>query len=346
MSTQPVPAGVELVRQRLKDLPREQTLADRDPTLRRYIFNPFHEQRLDSLLARHSGFFVVPAGVIFAIEAQRYRDVNYAAVGLSELLDASESVNQPSEKTFTRQPGVIASSLVRLFGGENEQQTGFCELEALTGEEDDDLIVDMQGFFFPRLFGTVDEVLAHFEEISADVAEMDARWTGTFQKLIWSHNESKKWCDEKLESTKASIEERANGGFGKRQPSDFDKEICKWLGVVPPRALTKLDLGEKKNVATPQQIVVQAAPAAGDGLERKQCQSCGELVALIDGNLPNKCRYCGADPRGLAGLVPSVEQEQQKTAAAEDALTAPKNTTGTGGTFEGSAPVKIEKRKR
>lgn len=317
--SQPALSGVDIVKQRMQELPRAQIKEELDPTLRRYLFNPFNDAVLDPLLARHSGFLIVPAGVLFAVESQRYRDNNYAAVGLSELLDASESVNQPSEKTFIRQPGVIASSLVRLFGGENQQATGFCEIEALTGVSDFDLIVDMQNFFFPKRFATVDEAIEHLENISDDVSQMleptfkrgeeDApMWPAVFEKLVWSYQMSRAWCDEKLEATKASIEERANGGFGKRQPSTFDKQICAWLGVKPPRALTKLDLGgESKNVATPQQVVVAAAPS--DGLERKQCKVCGEPVALIDGELPMLCRFCHKNPRGSEPKPAAVNSE-------------------------------------
>lgn len=46
-----------------------------------------------------------------------------------------------------------------------------------------------------------------------------------------------------------------------------------------------------------------AGAQAGDGLVRKQCRVCGELVALIDGELPEVCRYGNHDPRGKAAAA-------------------------------------------
>jgi hypothetical protein len=151
----------------------------------------------------------------------------------------------------------------------------------------------MQDYFFPKPFVTVHEALAHFEECSVEIGEMQPLWGVMLTKLVWSHEMSNKWCQDRIDATVASIEERAGGGFGKRRASPFDKEICAWLGIKPPRTLSKLDLGEAKPAG--QSIVVQQE-APSDGLQREQCNSCGELVALIKGNFPPKCRFCHKSP--------------------------------------------------
>ena len=309
MSTATI-APLDRLKERLGILSRKNVHTVQNPDARRFVFNPFNPpprppeveryEQLDSILARISGFDRIPAGVLFGIDTHTYTDTNYQAIGLSELIAASESVNQPRDKPFTRSAMIIADSVVRELGGEGSSPKGLTIIEALTGLEDDAVVIDMQQLFFPVQFQTVHEQLEHLTSVREDLTKVGPIWEATRSRLYLATTLNQRWCEKALEATKASMEERAGTrGIGKREPSDLDRDICAWLGLEVPRALTKLDLGEKPR--EPQQIIVQTQPAPGDGLERKQCRVCGELIPLIDGEFPPICRFGDHDPRGENG---------------------------------------------
>jgi len=311
--------SVERLKSQLGTLRKKTVVEKQNPQARRFIFNPFNPpprppeteryEQLDSILARISGFDRIPAGQLFPVDNHSYIDTNYQAIGLSELIAASESVNQPRDKTFTRSALIIADSVVRELGGEGASPKGLAILEALTGLEDDAIVIDMQQTFFPVQFGTVDEQMAHLgsAEMRRDLATVAPIWEMTRSRLYLASAQNKRWCEKALEATKASMEERAGTrGIGKREPSDLDHDICAWLGLEVPRALTKLDLGEKPKEKEPYQITVQTQAPEGDGLERRQCRVCGEKVALIDGDFPPICRFGDHDPRGVKAKPAAV----------------------------------------
>jgi|GEM_PF-5629320 len=280
----------------------------------RFLFVPFHDRALTMELMGSLGLPEFKAGLILPIT--RFRQVivdNTAVQRVPVGHDGKFIPVAPGIEDFKlkdRAPSVVMDAILRIFnpqlGVDPAQDNGICEVEALRGNEDFDLLRQIQQTCLPdahskarpqllqiakAVLGNVPASIRSVEEIEAltqrvefeqSTSKLPVLMRNVAKRLYQSTVSSFTWARWLYHNLQSQMENQAESG--KRRLSPLDAAVCEWIEMPEPRYQSRL-------ASAPQQVVVQAAAAAATPIV--WCEDCGATTNLgPEGQKPKRCPVC------------------------------------------------------
>lgn len=282
----------------------------------RYIFVPFRTRPLTTM---YMSLWNLPLGlrqgVIERIARFTRSEIDYQEVARvptdqwGNPVPTSPGVEE--RKREDRQPFAVVTKILEshnpnfVSGGVDDN--GIVEIKSLIGLDDLNLYAALQAHFLPDIYKTAREQLAQITGAieSAGKRVTDGyRWASAGDELLASTEAAVRWGMAKYGALQVSVEEFGRTGTtGKRELSQFDRDLCRWLEVPAPRLQTML-----QNFQDAKQAGGQVVPQGQQLPSFTVCPDCGNMINLLpDGALPRRgCIVCQWNPNATA----SAEQAE------------------------------------
>lgn len=283
----------------------------------RYLFVPFRDRELTMELMGSLGMPEFKAGVILPITRFRQLGVDNSAVQRVPVgHDGTFLPVAPGIEAFKlrdRAPSVVLDAILRIFnphhGVDAAQDNGICEVEALKGNEDFDLLRQIQQTCLPdgytkarlqllqlakvllgKVPASIDSMdaiaeMTHRVQFEQTTSKLPVLVRDVAKRLYLSTETSFTWARWQYHNLQSQMENKDSSG--KTRLSPLDAAVCEWIEMPEPRYQSRL-------ASNPQQVVVQQA-AAAVAVERPTvwCPQCGHYSMLgPEGQQPAKCGGC------------------------------------------------------
>lgn len=294
------------------------SVTDTHQWLTRYIFSPFKDCGLSLKLQGDFGIVgAIKAGYIIPITRRQQWIMDYGEVkNVPTYADGSyhpSSLGVSTMKPTDRAPSRVVEAIFRIFNayhdtGQNEDN-GICEIEALRGSDDMELLREVNDFCLPKVDGETGEAIT-YSAASQQIAQLKKAISSAptllhrsvAEQLVAATLQSVVWAKWHYAGLKADMEDKAR--TGKDRLSPLDAAVCRWLERPEPQYRSNL-AGEAQPVVIQQgQTVATPAPRP-----TVQCESCGGISNLLaNGQRPKFCGVC-REPFGSEAVVKEAATE-------------------------------------
>jgi len=282
----------------------------------RFLFVPFNDRSMTMELMGSLGLPELKAGLILPITRFRQMIVDNTAVQRvpvgydGRFVAVAPGIEEMKWKD--RPPSVVFDAIMRIFnpyaGVDPAQDNGIREVDALRGNEDFDLLSQIQHTCLPEHYRTGRQQLLQLASIAigsapkslatdADVANLSKRvqFEQSTNKLpVLTRDVAKRlfeatevafaWCRWHYHSLQSAMENQAR--TGKDRLSPLDAAVCEWIEMPEPRYQSRL-------ASNPQQVVVQQSAPTVEAKQGVWCVECGNTTPFgPEGQRAKKCGSC------------------------------------------------------
>lgn len=285
---------------------------DQERLANRFLFVPFLDRELTMELTQSLGLPELKAGCLLPLTRFRQPIVDNTAVQRVPVgYDGKFVPVAPGIEEFTlkeRVPAVVFDAIMRIFnpyaGVDPQQDNGICEVEALRGSTDFDLLKAIQRKLLPENYSKARAQLVQLAGIILgnppappvtvdDVMALGTQVRGTRAKNIYqtvahrlyaSTETSFTWARWQYHNLQSQMENRQR--TGKDRLSPLDAAVCEWIEMPEPRYQSQL-------ASSPQVVIQQAAQPAAASAPTIWCSNCGSTTNLgPQGQAPKACPGC------------------------------------------------------
>lgn len=283
---------------------------DRGPWLTRYIFVPFRDRPFSTdFIQEYCGLEGLTAGKITPIVSGRQLIPDYDQVGkVPKGMEWRGGYGLGNAmKLKEKSPYEMLEGLLATFNPDHDtkptQDNGICEIAVLRGNEDMQLVCDLQQFCLPNFYATARAQLARLEEALEPSADMPV-FHEVAERLKRATEQAKIWAGWHYHNLESDMEDRSR--TGKSKLSELDDAICQWLELAPPKFRTLLA------------VPAIPSPPAQNVSPQVQHPRCGAFVNVVNGNPPEICHVCGAPFNAEPDMSGKQASREERTTRLQD----------------------------
>lgn len=259
-----------------------------------YVFSPLEVISTD---ARFMGFKEVPKGRLFLIRTHKYKERSVSEeVMKGETETFLEDIPNPARditESLYRSYDEIGLGVSRALLGAPPVLKDWCNSVLL--DEAPDLLYQMIKYLritAPTLIaravlppGLVSNFLSRFNFNEREMLE------AVRKELLVACLKSEMYAKTYIGKYKGELLKSANPkDKGISYVHEKVRYYCEQLGIAAPD-----DVAESADRMREAALAAQQAGVQSDGLQRAQCPKCGNLIPLINGQLPEVCFKCNRD---------------------------------------------------